>query len=335
MKTYKETVEALHYTDAQKQRLARIVLDAAAAEKKPRRVPLRTALLAAGIAAALCVGAGATGALKTAVEAFGGFFGEETAQTEVIDRIGRPLNASDTVDGITITADAIMGDSRNICVVFSIFREDGTPLLPEGVDASQVYAVPIMDLGTGWGSSSTCLDSDPADASIQCITALTADEMLQDVTARVEFRGLGYCGENGEDQVLSKKTWKLKFELDYEDLSRSYGSGESCTLADRSVVIDDITLSPLAVTVNFSVPWENPAAEPTGAEAQAISRTFKAVTILLTLKDGTVLDFSSTGGSMTPREGVTCGTKGVVFDTTIPFEDMESLSVAGVVYEIE
>ena len=98
MKTYKETMEALHYTDAQKQRLARIVLDAAAAEKKPRRVPLRTALLAAGIAAALCVGAGATGALKTAVEAFGGFFGEETAQTEVIDRI-------DGSDGIVHAGD--------------------------------------------------------------------------------------------------------------------------------------------------------------------------------------------------------------------------------------
>ena len=44
--------------------------------------------------------------LKSAAEAFAPIFGGSAAQTEIIDKIGYPIGASDTDHGVTITADA-------------------------------------------------------------------------------------------------------------------------------------------------------------------------------------------------------------------------------------
>ena len=42
--------------------------------------------------------------------------------------MGVPVGASDTHNGVTITADAIIGDAYSYAVVYSIAREDGQPL---------------------------------------------------------------------------------------------------------------------------------------------------------------------------------------------------------------
>ena len=84
------------------------------------------------------MGAGASGVLKSAVEVFAPIFGGSAAQTEVIDKIGHPIGAGDTDNGVTITADAIIGDAYNAAIVYTIRRDDGTALLPEGTDAESL-----------------------------------------------------------------------------------------------------------------------------------------------------------------------------------------------------
>ena len=106
---YRNTMDALRFTPEQKAALAERVAERAGG--KTRRHPLwRTALIAACLAAALAVGAGASGVLKSAAEVFAPIFGGSAAQTEVIDKIGHPIGAGDTDNGVTITADAIIGD---------------------------------------------------------------------------------------------------------------------------------------------------------------------------------------------------------------------------------
>lgn len=57
--------------------------------------------------------------------------------------------------------------------------------------------------------------------------------------------------------------------------------------------------------------------------------------ILLTLTDGTVIDLSNAGGSIGPEDGVTVCSKGEVFSGAfLPMEDMASISVGGVVYDL-
>ena len=91
---YKQTMDGLHYTDEQKKLLAEQALRAAGQAAPRRRKPVwRTALIAAAVAAALMVGAGATGVLKSAVDALSPIFGGSAAQTEVIDKLSTKLAA--------------------------------------------------------------------------------------------------------------------------------------------------------------------------------------------------------------------------------------------------
>ena len=151
---YKQELDALRFTPEQKTQLAAATV--AAAQKQTRRVrrPIgRTVLAAACITAVLAVSAGASGVLKNAAEVFAPIFGGTAAQTEVIDKIGYPIGASATDNGVTISADAIMGDEYNAAIVFTFTRDDGTALLPEGVEdpmllvgGTQAYTV-VWDLG--------------------------------------------------------------------------------------------------------------------------------------------------------------------------------------------
>ena len=96
---------------------------------KARRGRAQRIAAALGIAAMLTIGGGtayATGTLARAADSLAAVFGAGPAQTELIDRIGRPIGASCTSNGITITADAIIGMRHAYAVVYTIEKDDGT-----------------------------------------------------------------------------------------------------------------------------------------------------------------------------------------------------------------
>ena len=130
---YTEAMAGLKFSDEAKARMVQNLLDAreraednvvAMPRARKRRLP-RIAAVGVAAAVVLTVGASATGVLRSAGEAFQGMFGP-TADTEIIDKIGRPVGASDTDNGVTVTADAIIGDKYHYAVTYSIAKVDGT-----------------------------------------------------------------------------------------------------------------------------------------------------------------------------------------------------------------
>ena len=55
------------------------------------------------------------------------------AQTEIVDEIGVPIGASTSVNGYTLTVDAIIGDRYSVMIAYTLTREDGQPI-PENID---------------------------------------------------------------------------------------------------------------------------------------------------------------------------------------------------------
>ena len=98
---YQESLNSLHFTEEEKAAIARRAAEAARKQTRPARRPVRRiALIAAAAVLVLAVGtAGATGILRSAAEVFSPLFGGAPAQTEIIDKIGYPVGASDTGRG--------------------------------------------------------------------------------------------------------------------------------------------------------------------------------------------------------------------------------------------
>lgn len=342
---YRQAMDGLHYTDEQKKTLAQQALRAAEQAAPRRRTPVwRTALIAAAVAAVLMVGAGATGVLKSAVDALSPIFGGSAAQTEVIDKIGRPIGASATDNGVTITADAIIGDTYNAAIVYTIRRDDGTALLPEGTDARSLLVggfgfanLPVR--GGSHGSSWFIADENDSSA-IQMVQTITADVPISSCTATAEFEDLCVWDDAaGECVPAVEGHWKFRFDVDYEDSSVTLGGGETFTQDGMTFTVDSVTVSPIAVNVDYTVDsevrWSDaPSGRENAEDSRQMERYFENVEILLTKKDGTVIDMSSSGGGIRPDHGVTVCDKGEVFEEIIPLEELESISVGGIVYPI-
>ena len=342
---YRQAMDGLHYTDEQKKTLAQQALRAAEQAAPRRRRPVwRTALIAAAVAAVLMVGAGATGVLKSAVDALSPIFGGSAAQTEVIDKIGRPIGASATDNGVTITADAIIGDTYNAAIVYTIRRDDGTALLPEGTDARSLLVggfgfanLPVR--GGSHGSSWFIADENDSSA-IQMVQTITADVPISSCTATAEFEDLCVWDDAaGESVPAVEGHWKFRFDVDYEDSSVTLGGGETFTQDGMTFTVDSVTVSPIAVNVDYTVDsevrWSDaPSGRENEEDSRQMERYFENVEILLTKKDGTVIDMSNSGGGIRPDHGVTVCDKGEVFEEIIPLEELESISVGGIVYPI-
>ena len=341
---YRQDLDALHFTEEQKRAIADRAAQAAGQAAPRRRPLLRVGLIAACLALALAVGAGATGALKSAAEVFAPIFGGGVAQTEIIDKIGRPIGASDTDNGVTITADAIIGDAYNAAIVYTIRRDDGTPLLPEGTDARSLMMGGFggATLNTQGGShGSAWFVTDESDASsVQLVQTVTADVPISHCTATAEFEDLCVWDDTmGEIVPLVEGHWKFRFDVDYEDASITLGGGETFRQNGMTFTVDSVTVSPVAVKVDYTVDsevvWSNaPSGREDPADSRQMERYFENVEILLAKTDGTVIDMSSSGGSIKPEHGVTVCGKGEVFDEIIPLEELASISVGGIEYPI-
>lgn len=344
---YQQELDALHFTQEQKETIAARAAQAAQAQmaqKKHHRPVWRTAAIAAALAVVLAVGAGASGVLRSAAEVLGPIFGASSAQTEIIDKIGYPVGASDTDNGITITAEAVMGDRYNAAIVYTVCRDDGTALLPDGVSAESLLVrgggTDVQILGGSHGGS-WFVDEVPGDDRVQIVQTVSSDQELIGAGATAEFENLYWWDESkGESVPVLEGHWKFRFDLDYEDSAFTLDGGQTFAQNGMTFTIDEITLSPVAIKVDYTVDqeveWSNSGSGQMADEDQAaMKRYFENVEILLTKMDGTVVDFSGAGGSVSPQDGTTVCSKGTVFSQIIPVEEMASLSVGGVEFSLE
>lgn len=347
---YQRNLDSLSFTPEQKVKLAaKAVL---AAEQKPQKHSsriLKTAAAAFCLLFALTITAEAAGVQTPLSEFLAPIFGGTVAQTEIIDKIGRPINASDTDNGVTIQADAIIGDAYNLCIVYTIRRDDGTALLPEGVKAEDLFLYDSKfsysnQLYRRW--SPRFVDDTPGDNEIRMIYTLNSEQPLNHVTATVDIRNFNQIdwSEPYADMDTVKPTpvvkghWKLRFDIDYDDSSVHLGNEETFSQDDLNFTIHDIWVSPIAVRVEYEVDSEIkgsgvPSGKLTQEYQQEQDRYFNNVEILLTKTDGTVLNMSF-GGSIEGKDGKTYCSKSSIFEEIIPLEELESISVGGVVYPI-
>ena len=343
---YKKEMSQLRFTENQKKALAEAAASAAGKTAKRRRPVFRTALIAAVMAVALAVGSSAAGILPEPIDVFAPLFGGAVAQTEVIDKIGRPIGASDSDGGITITADAIMGDRYNAVIVYTLSRDDGQPFLPEGVTPQQLMVGGFsgMDWIQGGAHGSAGFTAGQgrhgaSNSSVQYVEKVSTDRPMSGGTATAEFQDLSYFDAAGDIQVLYNGHWKFRFDVDFEDCGVYLGSGETFSQDGLTFTIDQVMVSPIAVqtayTADDEVVWSDaPSGRQDPEDARQTQRYLENVEILLTKTDGTVIDLSNSGGSIHPENGISHCTKGQVLDEIVPLEELESVSVGGVTYEI-
>lgn len=323
-----------------------------------RRGKAQRIAAALGIAALLTIGGGtayATGTLARAADSLAAVFGAGPAQTELIDRIGRPIGASCTSGGITITADAIIGMRHAYAVVYTIEKDDGTAFDELTMNENGCYnlfldgggninALTALRLGVqgGHGGSYT-FDADPADSAIQLVETMSltgSDASLVGETLHFNAKELLYFPEgkqaDGRDlpvETLASGNWSMSFKIDYEDLSVDLPTGQSFTVNGNTAVVDELAISPLGATIIYTVDGVDGPSEPTGRETNAENRAGYG-NFSVTFADGTTEEIGSGYGSW-QEDGKTVVQKTCFFDQIRNVDDIVSITVGDLAITVQ
>ena len=339
MNRYQDTLDRLRFTPEQKQHMTDRLMAEAERPAPHRALPFRR-LAAAGVAAALVLSvgvAGATGALGEVGAAFSAIFGPST-QTEIMDKIGYPVGVSDTDNGVTITADAIVGDTYSYAVVYTIQREDGKALVSDQLLARapdpetdalplafQSYDAALQGYRGGSSGNRWFYDADPADSALQFVELRTQSEPLEPGLLTVRFQDLQVYGEDyATCTTLTEGSWKLSFQLAFEDASRILLCGQTFTLNGAEVTLNAVTLSPLSIQADYTVSWAGDTAMD----------WIEPLPMSITYTDGTTLDLSHAGGASAYRTGSVSCQKGMIFDQLHSLEEVASVTVGDVVIPV-
>lgn len=327
---YRHALEHISFTDNAKQHMANSIAqsvassDAATAQsnfngtrRKPRiaRHPVRTVARIAAVTAVLAIvigGAGtamATGVLPLPSDMLSDIFDGPASQTEIIDRIGRPVGASCSNNGVTVTADAIMGDKEMVTIAYTLTFDDPAALkkLSEpgenGTIAGSVDGNVYVDGEHGGQGQSWLIDKNPNDSSIQYFAQFSVESPgLMGRTVRTHINSL-VVPRAGKELPEYKKIltgpWDLKFQLNYEDTSVTIPAPKSVNFNGTKATIQEATVSCVGVSVRYNIDRSIKHDNNSGKMSQNMEESMDAVgniPLIVTFKDGHVEDATSHSG---------------------------------------
>lgn len=327
---YRHALEHISFTDNAKQHMANSIAqsvassDAATAQsnfngtrRKPRiaRHSVRTVARIAAVTAVLAIvigGAGtamATGVLPLPSDMLSDIFDGPASQTEIIDRIGRPVGASCSNNGVTVTADAIMGDKDMVTIAYTLTFDDPAALkkLSEpgenGTIAGSVDGNVYVDGEHGGQGQSWLIDKNPNDSSIQYFAQFSVESPgLMGRTVRTHINSL-VVPRAGKELPEYKKIltgpWDLKFQLNYEDTSVTIPAPKSVNFNGTKATIQEATVSCVGVSVRYNIDRSIEHDNNSGKMSQNMEESMDAVgniPLIVTFKDGHVEDATSHSG---------------------------------------
>lgn len=327
---YRHALEHISFTDNAKQHMANSIAqsvassDAATAQsnfngtrRKPRiaRHPVRTVARIAAVTAVLAIvigGAGtamATGVMPLPSDMLSDIFDGPASQTEIIDRIGRPVGASCSNNGVTVTADAIMGDKDMVTIAYTLTFDDPAALkkLSEpgenGTIAGSVDGNVYVDGEHGGQGQSWLIDKNPNDSSIQYFAQFSVESPgLMGRTVRTHINSL-VVPRAGKELPEYKKIltgpWDLKFQLNYEDTSVTIPAPKSVNFNGTKATIQEATVSCVGVSVRYNIDRSIEHDNNSGKMSQNMEESMDAVgniPLIVTFKDGHVEDATSHSG---------------------------------------
>lgn len=241
------------------------------------------------------------------------------AQTEIVDEIGVPIGASTSVNGYTLTVDAIIGDRYSVMIAYTLSRDDGQPI-PENIrfQHTEIQA-------SGYSTSIEIDENDPSTAHFH--ERWRRNEPLLGRIVTPSFSTLIIDNGEEEDTILAEGTWEVTFALRYPDTSETLPVKNLYVYdeAGKKYRVKSIILSSMGVHMDVI------EYDPVFGEASYIG--FQAA---LLLKDGTEYPLEGGGGGRM-REGDKIRKFSYYgsFDTPIPKEDIQAILICGTIYALE
>lgn len=239
------------------------------------------------------------------------------AQADIVDAIGRPIGASASADGYTVTAEAVIGDQYNVAVVYTVRREDGQPIT--GKLNFQEWDTNILSESGGGGSLFPITDPEHPE-QITLIESWSASSPLFGRYITVSFSNLSVYNEENSS-IVAEGPWVLNYTLRYEDSTQSIPVKQLKveSEAGKQYQVNKILLSPIGLHMQglyFDPAWGAP-------------NTLDDFKVAIKKKTGEVipLENATRGCSFSENSASAKISFEAMFQAPIPLDEIESLLI--------
>lgn len=160
----------------------------------------------------------------------------------------------------------------------------------------------------------------------------------KNVTAK--FSQLSYFNTDGKVVPLSDGKWKLRYELNFENVGVTIPVEKQFTRDSLTFTVNEIMISPIAIKANYTVSeipnWSNSGSGKMPEQDQKEMYKFlESMELIITKSDGTTIDLTEySGGGLSPEKDVTFGYKGTVLDEILPLNEIVNVTVGDIVIDI-
>ena len=247
------------------------------------------------------------------------------AQTEIVDKIGKPIGATVTADGYTLTADAVIGDQYNVAIVYTLSRDDGQPI-PEGTHFAEWDTDIIW--GASGGGSLTQVKNEEDPSKLHFIESWSRESPLIGRYVSAYFSELEIYNENGEDIPIADGPWELKYTLRYEDTSVNIpvNALKVTDTNGKNYQINKILISNVGLRLEgviFDPQWRG---EP----------PFGAFEVCVRTKDGTdtLLEDTNAGGGYSVGDKTAKFHFNAMFEIPFELKEIDALIICGSEYSV-
>ena len=241
------------------------------------------------------------------------------AQTEIVDEIGVPIGASTSVNGYTLTVDAIIGDRYSVMIAYTLSRDDGQPI-PENIDFQhqEVWA-------SGYRTRIVIDEENPSVAHFHERSERN-DVLLGRIVTSSFSNLITNRGEENET-VVAEGTWEITFTIRYPDTSIKLPVKDLIVYDEtgKKYQVKRIILSSMGIHMDVI------EYDPVFAEV-----SYTGFKTTLVLQDGTEVPLEGGGGGRM-REGDEIRKFSYYggFDVPIPREDIKAIVICGTTYELK
>lgn len=253
LEQYRAELDALRFSDEQKLRMIDRLMAAqeAAPARRPRRLH-RVPLLAVLLAALLLTAGGF--AVKLVSDWFAPHYGSQHG--EIINELGTLIGAHDSDDGITISADAIIGDRHRIRIACTVSRDNGEALTEEMFGQEfgalnyglriKTGAYDASNIRSSSGSSQIRFeDTDPGDDRFQMY--LLTDTSRKITGDECELFIWTEDPEVEREERVRKSEWSMKFDYTFVDHTVDLADERTFPTEMGEVVLDIFEVSPFGI----------------------------------------------------------------------------------------
>ena len=287
----------------EQERILRGVMSRIQEENPPvhviRRLPKTRKLLAVAAAALVITGASVFAAEKFSLgDAFSGWMGSPSQeQIEALGVSGHPLGLNQTVQGVTVTLQGMIGGKNAAYLLYDVQLPEGREFPETGFyhfenqdfmpEKSGSYGYHSELMSKEGNTLHFCLEIDSRRDLIGQQVVFSMDTLKN------------YDEDTEAVSVIAEGPWSFEFPMDYSDTSVNIPMKEKIKpWADGAITIKEIRVSPISVHLKCSR-----SVEATMEREYQDSRLLHGLNIRLCFADGSYIDdkdqiTSSTGGEM-------------------------------------